>query len=559
MLESFRRGGVVQFFLGGIVVLIIAAFALDYQRPKVSLESECVVQVGRSCVPAREFTAAFQLSVRPEFTPKQIRQMQIRKMLLDGLVERELLLAEADRLGISIGEDKIDAELALGRFHYSIPAERDGQVPGTVYVNVRNPQTEAFNYEIYQRAVKNYARMSTKDFKAYQTDELVANRMRELMKIGVRISENEALSVFEQSRSKATVRVGQVDTEWFSRFATALSDDALSAYAAAHTGEIDAAVAAGEASLTENCAFVSEIFFAYPPAADAEDEAATRARAESASARALKGTAKDFELLARAHSAAPSASLGGKRGCLQASDGEEAAQLLAAVEGLPPGAVSKLVELPRGLHLLRVDARPSKDELANLGRSWAARPMAVREHAEGLARQFVDALRSEVTAGKAMQDALDALLASSIQAGVTALGVAGSAVPASELESAARESRERPEVNVSASFTRLGIQNPIPGAPTAKQLAFTLEKVGDVYPEAIVTRTGFAIMQLKDKEPSKREDFEKEKHEFIADLESRAQSEALTSYVARLKKAREKDITVNQRYLEEKADAEDDS
>jgi hypothetical protein len=183
--------------------------------------------------------------------------------------------------------------------------------------------------------------------------------------------------------------------------------------------------------------------------------------------------------------------------------------------------------------------------------------MAVREHAEGLARQFTEALRNEVSTGKPMQDALDALTKSTLQTGAAALGVAGTLVQPSELETAALDARERPEVSVSASFARVGIQNPIPGAPSAKQLAFTLEKIGDVYPEAIVTATGFAIMQLKDKEPAKPEDFEKEKYEVIAELEDRARSEALSVYVARLRKARDGDIKINQRYLEDKADADD--
>jgi peptidyl-prolyl cis-trans isomerase D len=560
MLESFRRGGVVQFFLGGVIVLIIAAFALDFRQPNVSLESECVVEVGHRCVPAREFTAAFQLSVRPDLTPKQLKQLQIRKMLLDGLVERELLLAEADRLGVSIGDDKVDAELALGRFHFSLPAAREGQLPMATYVNVRNPQTEAFNFEIYQRAVRNYARMSTKDFKLFQTEELIAHRMRELAKLGVRVSESEAYAMFDQSRSKATVRVGQVDTEWFARFATQLSDDATTAYAASHTGEVDAAFAAREPTFSENCALVSEIFFAFPPAADAEDEAATRTRAETAAARATKGSARDFELLARIHSAAQSASAGGRRGCIQESEGEEAVELLKAVEGLPAGGVSKLVQLPRGFHLLRVDARPSKEELAQVGRNWVAGPLAVHEQAEVLARQFVEALRSEVSAGKPMQDALDALTRSSVKAGSAALAAApaGSVQPG-EIEAAALESRARPELSISPSFTRVGIQSPIPGAPSAKQLAFTLKEVGDVYPESIPTQTGFAIMQLKDKEPAKREDFEKEKHDFMAEVTERARAEAVTAFVGRLRKAREAEITVNQRYLEEKASTEDDS
>jgi peptidyl-prolyl cis-trans isomerase D len=198
MLNSFRKGGVIQFVMGGVILLIIAAFALEVRGPKVgSFDTECAARVGGRCVAPRDFMAAFQLSVRPDLTPKELKRLGIRRMILDGLVERELLNEEAERLGVSISDEQIDAELALGRFHFSLPAERDGQLPMMTYVNVRHPETEAFNYEIYQRVVRNYARMSTKDFKAYQEDELVAARMRELSKLSARVSEAEAYAEFE--------------------------------------------------------------------------------------------------------------------------------------------------------------------------------------------------------------------------------------------------------------------------------------------------------------------------------------------------------------------------
>lgn len=561
MLESFRRGGIVQFFLGVVVVLIIAAFALDFRSPRTNFEAECVVEVGGRCVAGREFTAAFQLSVRPDLTPKQIRQLQIRKMLVDGLVERELLLDEAKRLGISISEQEVDAELALGRFHFSLPAERDGQLPMMTYVNVRHPQTEAFNYDIYQRAVRNYARMTTKDFKAHQTRELIAGRMRDLAKLGAHISEAEALSIFEQARSKATVRVGQVSTDWFARFATSLSDQQVMDYAAAHTAEVDAALAAREASFTAGCPLVSEIYFGFPPAADAADEAATKARAERVAARAQKASAAEFELLARIHSSAPSATQGGKRGCLQESEGEEAAQLAQAVKDLAPGGVSKLIELPRGFHVLRLEGRLAQEDIAKVSRLWVARPLAIADHATGLARDFAEQLRLAVTGGKTMQDAVEAQIGEALARGGAALGAASSA-DKSELETAARESRDRPQVDVSSSFTRLGAANPIPSATAGaavKHIAFSLPNVGDVHPELIPTADGFAVMQLKDKEPAKREDFDKEKHDFMAELEQQAQSDALSALVSRLRKEREGEISINQRYLEEKGDAEDDT
>ena len=562
MLNSFRKGGLIQFMMGGVVVMIIAAFALDSRGPSTSFEAECVVSVGDRCVPPRDFTAAFQLAVRPDLTPKELRRLQIRKMLLDGLVERELLVGEAERLGISISEEKVDAELALGRFHFSLPAERDGQLPMLTYVNVRHPETDAFNFEIYQRVVRNYARMSSKDFKAHQTHELIASRMRDLSKVGVRISEAEAFAQFEHLNSKATVRVAQLTSSWFARFFTAPSDSQVHAYAAEHSTEVDAAAAATESGYFEGCSLVSEIFFAFPAAADAEDEAETRVRAERVAAQAARGDGEAFETLARVHSAAPSASYGGKRGCLPVSKAEEDTTLLSAVRGVSPGSVTKLVELPRGFYLLRVEQHVTKDELVSLNRLWAARPLAVTAAADQLTREFAEALKTAILGGASMQDAIDALTTNALRGSGVVSGQKARGAQPSELETAALESRERPQVDVSPSFSRGGVANPIPNATgdgAAKQLAFTLKTVGDVYPEPIETDTGLAVLQLKEMEPAKREDFEKEKAEFIRELKDRAGFDALATFVARLRKEHEGEIVINERYLEEKDKAANDS
>jgi peptidyl-prolyl cis-trans isomerase D len=561
MLNTFRKGGVIQMVMGVVILLIIAAFALEVRGPKKigNFDKECAARVGGRCVAPRDFMAAFQLSVRPDLTPKELKRLGIRRMILDGLVERELLNEEAERLGVSISDEQIDAELALGRFHFSLPAERDGQLPMTTYVNVRHPETEAFNYEIYQRVVRNYARMSTKDFKSYQADELVAARMRELSKLSARVSEAEAYAEFESESAKATVRVAQLDRDWFARFATSVSDDEVRAYITAHMAEVDAAFAGKEAGFVENCPLVNEIFFAYPPAADEADEKETRERAERVQAEVAKSP-DSFELVARIHSGAPSASYGGKRGCLIAAEGdEEGAELVKAVEGLAPGTLSPLVTTSRGLYLLRIEQRVTKEEAGNVGRFFVALPTAVLESANTLTRQFADNLKARIASGTAMQDALDALTHETLKASPL---LARAGIKASELEAAALESRERPQVDVSPSFTRGGVTSPVPNAMSgaaAKQLAFSLKAVGDVYPEPVDTYDGLAVLQLKDKEPAKREDFEKNKAEYMGQFKARAESDALTAFVARLKKAKESEIQINERFLDAATNARDDS
>src|SRR6185436_15991057 len=133
-----------------------------------------------------------------------------------------------------------------------------------------------------------------------------------------------------RARSRATVRVAQLHSRWFERFSTALSDELVRNYSANQAAAVDAAVAQQQAQYTEGCPLVSEIYFAFPPAADEKDEAETRARAEKVAAQAATVSNEEFSLLARIHSGAPSAEYGGKRGCLSAAEGEETAQLIKA-------------------------------------------------------------------------------------------------------------------------------------------------------------------------------------------------------------------------------------
>jgi peptidyl-prolyl cis-trans isomerase D len=563
MLSSFRKGGVIQFMMGGVIVAIIIAFMLDYRRSgmKRSFHSECAVEVGGTCVPPRDFTTAFSLAVRPDLTAKELKRLGVRQLLLDGLVERQLLVDEARQLGVSISEQKVDEELSLGRFHFSMPAARDGQLPMLTLVQVRNPDTEEFNYDLYQRTVRNRARMSTKDFKANQTEELIAARMRDLVKLGVRVSEAEAWSEFERERSRAQARVAQLRASWFARFGASLSDEQVRTFATNQSAVVDAAVAQEQTKYSEGCPLVSEIHFQYPPAADAKDEQETKARAEKVAAEAAKASNDEFSLLARIHSSAPSAEYGGKRGCLNESEGEETAQLIKALDGLAPGGTSKLVQQARGFYLLRLEQRVPKEKLEELTRLWVARPLAARAAADVLTQEFAKGLIASVRAGKAMQDSVDAMSQSVLaQSPLAAEAKKAGGGLAAELLAAARESRDRPQIEVSPSFTRGGMATPVfnatQGAST-KQIAFSLAALGDVYAEPIPTRDGLAVLQLKDREPAKREDFEKEKSDFMREMKQRAQAEALSAHVARLRQAREKDINVNRRFLDDKTTADD--
>jgi peptidyl-prolyl cis-trans isomerase D len=591
MLSTLRRGGVVQILMAGIVLVIIASFAFEFRGGAATFRSECALEVYKHCVMPRDFNTAFHLSVPPNLQPKQIKKFGFHQLVMDGLVERELLKREAEKLGISISEQQVDDELYHGRFHYSLPADRYAIASMYTNVPVTNPKTEQFDYDVYKRAVKNYTRMSGKDFKQYQTEELIAARMRELVKLPVEVSDAEAFATFAYERSRAVVRVAQLHWSWFARFVTPISENAVTAYMSEHASELAPPPSAApeaapaleatptptstpEVALThatsdtapapspsapaapaEGCTVVSEIFFAYPPAADAGDEAETKSRAQNVRKQITQGRA--FDALARAYSAAPSGSHGGLRGCLRASEGDEARALLEGIKSLKPGELSELLTLPHGVYLLRPEAELSAEAAAAAEKRAQARPLAARVQAEARLKRYAADLIAQLKAGQNMQDALLALSSAALREANNPPELQ------KEIEAQALEARDRPRVDISSGFSRADTVNPVPnlaGDVSAKQIAFTLEGADAVFPEPLTTRDGLAVLQLKEKRPATREDFDKDKHEIVSQIKETAQADALARYVKSLKERSKDAVVVNPRYLDPDADkTKDDS
>src|SRR5690606_23775235 len=192
MLSFFRRGGVAQVLIAGIVFAIIIVFVLEFRAgrgPGASLTQECAVEVRGDCVSRKDFFASYGLIVPQGMPSKRIRAMGLRKHILEGLAQRELLVQEAERLGISISEQEIDDELAKGRAHVSLPAEDAGWLAYSLQLTedwarllpVTDPRDKQFDYKLYERMVRNVTNRSPREFKEMQKRELIAARMRDLV------------------------------------------------------------------------------------------------------------------------------------------------------------------------------------------------------------------------------------------------------------------------------------------------------------------------------------------------------------------------------------------
>src|SRR4030095_11763179 len=108
MLRCFRSSGIGQGVMAGIVVLIIAVFALEFRTgsgsPTSALKEQCAIEYAGHCVDAKDYYAAVGL-IADRVTAKQSKALSLRKKVLDGLAERELLYEAAKKLDLGVSDD----------------------------------------------------------------------------------------------------------------------------------------------------------------------------------------------------------------------------------------------------------------------------------------------------------------------------------------------------------------------------------------------------------------------------------------------------------------------
>ena len=263
MLSLFRTG-IGNVVVAGVAFLIIVAFAVEFRAgsngPTGKLERECAVEYARHCVDAKEYYAAHGMLVPRQVDAKASKKYSLNKKVLDGLVERELLVAEAKKLGLQVGEDALEADLMAGRVRASLPAEVMAEysamlglcppsnsgyscAAGADYpvrqLQVQRTEGEPFDYKLYERQVRMMTNRGPKEFKDMQERELLAARMRDIVRSRVRIPDPEAFALFERERVKATLRSVNLKRDWFAKVAVDYNDAAIEKWSLANQAQVD--------------------------------------------------------------------------------------------------------------------------------------------------------------------------------------------------------------------------------------------------------------------------------------------------------------------------------
>lgn len=550
MLDFFRQKGLTSIIYGVIIVGMILVFVLGFNPSagkKLGTVSEaCAARVHGSCIEPKAHRAAYRL-VFSRGTG-QMKQAAASRVVLEGLIERELLVTEAQRLGLTVSEDEITDSIFHGFVLVSLPSDQVqmqqslGLNDGRVNVGFKDPKTKQFDMKTYERMVKQITGRSPTEFREWQSREILAGKMRDLVRAPVRVAEDEALDRYKIERTTATVNYAVVRRSWLEKYA--ISGDAK---------DVDA-WAKDKVNLTQIKVPVRHILVKFT-GEKPEEKDASKAKAQGIFDRVKKG--EDFAKLAKEFSEDPgSKDKGGQY------PGEMVEQFVEpfkkAVESVKPGElVPYLVETQFGYHVIKRDEATKDDILKAYKQAKSL----------DLSKQVAAKIAADIKSGKTGEDAIKAAIAqygiikpaepkpAAAPAAAKGDGGAGDAGASAAADAAppapvytAETDPERPQLNTSSAFNRGG--DPIPaisGEASQAVTAFSFtSKAGDVTAEPIRTDDGFLVVQLKDLSPATKEAFDKERDQYMQALLFAKKAEALGNYTRRMREANKAEVKIDE-------------
>jgi peptidyl-prolyl cis-trans isomerase D len=590
MLSLFRSRGLTSVVYGVIIVAMILVFVIQFNpsagKKTATLGEQCAARVRGWCINPKDHMAAFRILIprgqQGELQTKKAKQMGLMKVALDGLVERELLVNEADRIGISVNEDEVTQSIFDGFIHVSVPSDNPGLsaqlnvMDGRVYAGFRDQKSKRFELKVYERSIKALVGRSPTEFREEQTRELVAAKVRDLVRTPVRVSEVEARESYVDEKSTANVTYVQVRQSWAAKYAVPTPAGDVDAWAKdpASQGIIDSALKERSGNHLRH---VLAKFASTPPSAS--DRAAAKEKIDRVMARLKAG--EPFAKVAKEMSDDGSAANGGDLGTEKTDSFVEPFKV--AADKLKPGEMTQEpVETEFGYHVIMKDGAKNDAQLAEL-RKELAREIYAKTKAPDAAKALADRMTSALKAGKSADDVVKEALApiastyaaahppSPVRPPPAQPKMDGGALDASLGSDAAASAPPpvtntpdtdptRPQVVTTSAFNKGG--DPIPTLPSDAttqllKFAFGDAKDGAVIGEPLKGDDGVVVVQLKQHKAATKEEFEKDKETYVLTLMARKQAEALALYVKRLKDQARGDIKIDEKYMADKMGTQD--
>jgi peptidyl-prolyl cis-trans isomerase D len=598
MLDFFRQKGLSNVLYGVIIAGTILTFVLGF-RPNASMKTAsikevCAARVRGRCIDPKDFNEAYRM-LMPSRSAEASRRLNLKRVALDGLIERELLDDEARRLGIAVTDAEVTDQLYAGYVRASVPAAdptvaqqvlqemyqsyaRAGIIPSEIAqahfndrdtaipIDFRDAKSHVFDMKVYERKVRGLSNRSTEEFRDGQAREMLAAKMRDIVRDPVRVSEGEALEEYKRRYETATLTWLPVKEAWAARWAVDAKPAAVDAWVKAHQAEFDTALAEHVKEDAPQAGHIRHILVKTPYGASDEEKSLAVAKLAWAAARIRAGDS--FAEVAREVSEDPgSASKGGDVG--DQTDGFVPSFRFVA-NAVRPGEISPATETQYGFHLITKDDPARDAEIAAAVKRTLARSMFAKdgatETALGVAKKIDEAMRG----GLAAADAVRTVIAPYVRAErvepirvllapppptADAGAPTGPPPPLPPRKFDASTDPDGPQPQTSTAFNRGG--DPFPGlspdgSTAVVNFAFgPTVKDDDVMADPVRTPDAYVVVQLKQHKTATPEEFAKDRDTFVVELLRAKRDEALALYVRRLRQAAKTDIKIDESFVQE--------
>jgi len=369
-----------------VLVVVVLAFILVYASPQGD-RSAIVAEVNGTRIMDTEYSRAYQ-------NASQMRERQLQKTLNDAerselqeqvkqqLIDRELLVQEAERLGVHVSDYEVGRTIAR-------TFVEDGK----------------YSEKQYERYLKR-TQISKGQFEEELREDLTVGKIEELATLGVTLSDRALEDEYVKSNTQVDLEIVEIRPARMQR-EIEITDDEVEAWLADDVNAADVKQAYDDDfgrlySRPERVRFRMIRLVVQPDGPNKSDLVAilnqVRTEAEGG---------EDFEVLAKRWSEDPSALQGGDKGL-------QPIKLLApqdavAIEGLAEGDLTKVYPTEDDVRLLKIEERleAEVDELEDVRDQIARRLMKKQRSDERAneARRQILAQWSET--GEVPQDLLD--------------------------------------------------------------------------------------------------------------------------------------------------------
>lgn len=232
MLETLRRNSrnVVIYVLFGV---IIAVFVINFGPGSRgcgggATGTAWAAKVAGTTLTEQDFRFAY-IALGGTQVPGQLqRERRLKEFVMDKLIERELFAHEAERLGFDVSPREVEDMIADGRMMVmGVPRRVDSYV----YKDGK------FDYGRFRTVSQNQLGVSVLRFIEIERRELLADKVRELLKVGTKVALDEVKTDFAEKGRQVNLEYARFTPRRYEDDGD-LSTAEIDAYVKKHTGEL---------------------------------------------------------------------------------------------------------------------------------------------------------------------------------------------------------------------------------------------------------------------------------------------------------------------------------